>query len=51
MDQELSIILPAKNEANSLMVLLPKLRERYPETSAGRLHPQADGHDCCQRLK
>ena len=32
MDQQLSIILPAKNEANSLMVLLPKLRERYPET-------------------
>ena len=31
MEQGLSIILPAKNEAESLMVLLPKLRERFPE--------------------
>lgn len=27
----LSIILPAKNEAASLMTLIPKLREQYPE--------------------
>ena len=31
MEQGLSIILPAKNEAESLMILLPKLRERFPE--------------------
>lgn len=28
---ELSIIIPAKNEANSLVTLLPDLKQRYPE--------------------
>jgi len=32
MEPLLSIVLPAKNEANSLTTLLPKLREIYPET-------------------
>jgi glycosyltransferase involved in cell wall biosynthesis len=31
MTQELSIILPAKNEAGSLQKLLPELREKFPE--------------------
>jgi glycosyltransferase involved in cell wall biosynthesis len=31
MTPELSIILPAKNEAHGLAWLLPKLREKYPE--------------------
>jgi len=29
--EEISIILPAKNEADSLKTLLPALRERFPE--------------------
>jgi glycosyltransferase involved in cell wall biosynthesis len=31
MTQELSIILPAKNEANSLQKLLPELRDKVPD--------------------
>ena len=31
MTQELSIILPAKNEANSLQKLLPELRDKFPD--------------------
>jgi glycosyltransferase involved in cell wall biosynthesis len=30
MAQDISIILPAKNEADSLKMLLPKLRQKYP---------------------
>jgi glycosyltransferase involved in cell wall biosynthesis len=31
MARDISIILPAKNEAESLRILLPRLRQRYPE--------------------
>lgn len=31
MSQKISIILPAKNEAEGLQLLLPQLRERYPD--------------------
>ena len=31
MAHDISIILPAKNEADSLRILLPKLRQHYPE--------------------
>ena len=31
MARGISIILPAKNEADSLRILLPKLRQHYPE--------------------
>jgi glycosyltransferase involved in cell wall biosynthesis len=31
MARDISIILPAKNEAESLRILLPKLRQHYPE--------------------
>ena len=31
MAREISIILPAKNEAESLKILLPKLRQHYPD--------------------
>jgi glycosyltransferase involved in cell wall biosynthesis len=31
MTTRISIILPAKNESESLSVLLPKLRQHYPE--------------------
>ena len=32
MNDQISIILPAKNEARALEIILPKLRELYPVT-------------------